>query len=63
MDENRDITISLSYYNSCLRLSDIDILKSNSWLNDKCITFYFEYMERKVFIDVERFLFVSPEIT
>ncbi|CAO1401677.1 unnamed protein product [Diamesa serratosioi] len=59
---NREVTIALNYHNSCLRLSDIDILKSKEWLNDKLISWYMEYLENDIFND-ERFLFIGTEVT
>ncbi|CAO1401849.1 unnamed protein product [Diamesa hyperborea] len=59
---NRDLTIALNYHNSCLRLSDIDILKTTEWLNDKLISWYLEYLENDIFSD-ERFLFIGTEVT
>lgn len=59
---NRELTIALNYHNSCLRLSDIDILKSTEWLNDKLISWYMEYLENEIFDD-ERFLFIGTEVT
>lgn len=56
-------SIALSYHESCLRLSDVDLLKGPHWLNDQIISFYFEYLEKEVFERDERFLFISPEVT
>lgn len=42
--------IILSYYDACLYESDYSILKAdNSWLNDRIISFYFEYLQRAVY--------------
>lgn len=54
--------IVLSYYDTVIRQTDIDILKSNGWLTDSIIGFYFEYLEREVYPKKD-FLFVSPEVT
>lgn len=41
--------IILSYHNSCLYTSDINILKKDTeWLNDRIISFYFEYLENEI---------------
>lgn len=40
----------LSYHDACLYESDLEILKSDtSWLNDRIIGFYFEYISREIF--------------
>lgn len=40
----------LSYQNSCLYTSDINILKNEQfWLNDRIISFYFEYLQNEIF--------------
>lgn len=53
----------LSFHESLLRESDIDLLRGPHWLNDQIISFYFEYLEKVVYKDTEEFLFVSPEVT
>ena len=64
MEDNRYVTTSLSYCNTCLRLSDIDILTSNDWISDSILSFYLEYIKNEVLESIgERFLFVSPEVT
>ncbi|XP_062559368.1 sentrin-specific protease 8-like [Armigeres subalbatus] len=55
--------VALSFHESCLRLSDVDLLKGPFWLNDQIISFYFEYLEKLIFKDEEDLLFVSPEVT
>jgi sentrin-specific protease 8 len=55
--------IVLSYHDSCLYESDVDILKSNSaWLNDRIISFYFEYLQYDVFQN-EKLLFIGEILT
>lgn len=39
--------IVLNYGDSLLRTSEIEILKSNCWLNDVLIGFYFEYLDNQ----------------
>jgi sentrin-specific protease 8 len=42
--------IILSFHDSCLYESDVDILRSEtSWLNDRIITFYFEYLQHEIY--------------
>lgn len=55
--------IVLSYFDSVIRESDIDILKSTKWLCDAIIGFYFEYLQREKYKDNNELLFVSPEVT
>ncbi|XP_053688522.1 sentrin-specific protease 8 [Sabethes cyaneus] len=55
--------VVLSFHESCLRMSDIELLKGPYWLNDQIISFYFEYLEQQIFKDEEDVLFVSPEVT
>lgn len=56
--------IVLSYHDSLLRQSDVDLLNGPYWLNDQIISFFFEYLSREVHPDNEQsLLFVSPEVT
>lgn len=55
-------TVVLNYHDTVIRQSDVDILKSNSWLTDSIIGFYLEYLEREVYPNKD-FLFISPEVT
>ncbi|XP_060521621.1 sentrin-specific protease 8 [Cylas formicarius] len=59
---NSNVTI-LSYNESLLRKSDVDLLKGPFWLNDTIISFYFEYLETELFKDDRKLLFISPEVT
>ncbi|KAL1497436.1 hypothetical protein ABEB36_008410 [Hypothenemus hampei] len=59
---NSNVTV-LSYNESLLRKSDVDLLKGPHWLNDTIISFYFEYLETECFKDNNSFVFVSPEVT
>lgn len=53
-----DNKIILSYGDSCLYESDLEILKvDTSWLNDRIISFYFEYLQ-EVF-DSNEILFIG----
>ncbi|XP_035792612.1 sentrin-specific protease 8-like [Anopheles albimanus] len=58
-----DDVIALNFHESCLRLSDVELLKGPHWLNDQIISFYFEYLEKRVFESEPDLLFVSPEVT
>ncbi|XP_050508908.1 sentrin-specific protease 8-like [Diabrotica virgifera virgifera] len=55
--------IVLSYKESLLRTSDVELLKGPFWLNDTIISFYFEYLESDLFKGCSHLLFVSPEVT
>lgn len=56
-------SVVLSFHNILLHQSDIDILDGPHWLNDTIISFYFEYLEKKIFKNAKELLFVSPEVT
>lgn len=56
--------IVLSYHDSLLRSSDVDLLKGTHWLNDVLIGFYYEYLTQQCQEDNNaRLLFVSPSLT
>lgn len=59
---NKDKVV-LSYHESLLRESDLEILKGPRWLNDILISFYFEYLETEKFKNYSNLLFVTPEVT
>lgn len=54
--------IIVSYHDSVLRETDLDILKSDGWLTDSIIGFYMQYLEKEVYFD-KPLLFISPEVT
>ncbi|CAH0564323.1 unnamed protein product [Brassicogethes aeneus] len=60
MSQNNTV---LSYKESLLRESDVDLLKGPYWLNDTIISFYFEYLETERFKNKKMLLFVPPEVT
>lgn len=52
----------LSYHNSCLYTSDINILKNDTeWLNDRIISFYFEYLQNEFLCD-EKILLIGETL-
>lgn len=56
--------IVLSFHDSVIKKSDINILTGNDWLNDRLIGFYLQYLEKRVYPHRERDIaFVSPEVT
>ncbi|KAJ8942026.1 hypothetical protein NQ318_002780 [Aromia moschata] len=59
---SRNLTV-LSYNESLLRESDVDLLRGPYWLNDTIISFFFEYLETDRFRQQSFLLFVSPEVT
>lgn len=59
---NKDKVV-LSFHESLLRESDLEILKGPRWLNDILISFYFEYLEIEKFKNNKQLLFISPEVT
>jgi len=40
--------ILLTYGDATIRKADQDCLKDGNWLNDNCISFYYEYLTNKV---------------
>ena len=54
--------VYLSYGDSVLRMSDLDILRSNQWLNDRIIGFYGEYCQLDKFRG-KGICFIAPEVT
>lgn len=53
----------LSYFDVLLRRSDVELLQGPHWLNDQCISFYFEYLRHDGFADPlpADVLLVGPE--
>lgn len=55
--------VVLSYENSLLRQSDVELLNIPNWLNDNIIAFWFEYLENDVYKDHKKSLgFVCPQV-
>lgn len=63
MSGNHPDPISLSFHESLLRLSDVQLLQGPHWLNDQIISFYFEYLEKCKYESNKDMLFISPEVT
>jgi len=55
--------IALSFHETCLRLSDVQLLQGPHWLNDQILSFYFEYLEHVKYKNNKDLLFVPPEVT
>ncbi|XP_048510686.1 sentrin-specific protease 8 [Athalia rosae] len=57
--------IALSYHDSLLRESDVQLLRGPHWINDNIIGFYFEYLDKKTKDSKhsKNLLFASPELT
>lgn len=52
--------VVLSYKDSIIYESDIQILKSETeWLNDRVITFYFEYLQNEMIQGTNKILLIS----
>lgn len=62
MTRKEDVVI-LSFFDCLIRESDLKILKSNGWLNDAIIGFYFVFLEKVSFILNKEILFIGPEVT
>ncbi|KAJ8712326.1 hypothetical protein PYW07_005168 [Mythimna separata] len=56
-------SVVLSFHSILIHQSDINLLSGPYWLNDTIISFYFEYLEKKIFRNAKELLFVSPEVT
>lgn len=61
--KSQENKVVLSFHETLLRNSDVDLLRGPYWLNDQIISFYFEYLENVIYPDEKNFLFVSPEVT
>ncbi|KAK7869641.1 hypothetical protein R5R35_010010 [Gryllus longicercus] len=53
----------ISFHDSLLHKSDVDLLTGPYWLNDNLIGFYFEYLENVTFQGCDKLLFISPQVT
>lgn len=51
--------VVLSYHDSLLHRSDLDLLNDGNWLNDRIIGFLYEFFENERF-DSNNLLFVNP---
>lgn len=63
MSYTRADPIALSFNDTILRVSDIQLLQGPHWLNDQILSFYFEYLETIKYKTNPELLFVSPEVT
>ncbi|KAF6208548.1 hypothetical protein GE061_017006 [Apolygus lucorum] len=57
----KNVTV-LSFHDSLLYESDVELLDGPYWLNDSIIGFYMEYIEKEVYTDLG-IAFLRPEIT
>ncbi|XP_062131403.1 sentrin-specific protease 8-like [Drosophila sulfurigaster albostrigata] len=55
--------ISLSFHDSCLRMSDVQLLHGPRWLNDQIFGFYYEYLSHVKYKNNNDMHFVTPEVT
>ena len=63
MPKSSEDKVILSYGDSIIRESDMNILEGPHWLNDRIITFYFEYLYEKEFQNSSKLAFISPEVS
>lgn len=55
--------VVVSLEDSVLRESDLELLKGQHWLNDRVISFYFEYLHINKFESSNKICFISPEVS
>ena len=55
--------VVVSLEDSVLRESDLELLKGPHWLNDRVISFYFEYLHLNKFESSNKICFISPEVS
>ncbi|KAH8325457.1 hypothetical protein KR074_004537, partial [Drosophila pseudoananassae] len=55
--------ISLSFHDSCLRMSDVQLLHGPHWLNDQILSFYYEYLSHVKYKTNSDLHFIAPEVT
>ena len=55
--------VVISYHDSLLRESDLELLGGRNWLNDALIAFWFEYLQRNLHSEQSKLLCISPEVT
>ena len=54
--------VILSFSDSVIRKSDLKLLEGPHWLNDRIISFYFEYLYEREFDSSSKLVFISPEV-
>ncbi|KAL7034061.1 hypothetical protein ACKWTF_007833 [Chironomus riparius] len=53
----------ISYHDSCLYKSDVEILYlETEWINDRIISFYFDYLQHEIY-ESKEILFLGSEVT
>ena len=62
MSKEKDKVI-LSYGDSLIRESDLKLLDGPLWLNDRLITFHFEYLYEQEYQCSSKLAFISPEVS
>lgn len=55
--------VVLSFQDSVIRKSDVNLLQECGWLNDHLIGFWFEYLYHEVYNCDSSIILVSPEVT
>ncbi|KAI8057066.1 hypothetical protein BDF22DRAFT_617341 [Syncephalis plumigaleata] len=56
-----DSSIVCCYYDVVLRSDDLQLLSPGRWLNDTCIEFFYEYLERQI-VQTDEILLMRPAI-
>ncbi|KAL4227095.1 hypothetical protein ACF0H5_015069 [Mactra antiquata] len=63
MAAENDNLVVLSFNDSLLHKSDVDLLNGPNWINDKLISFCFEYFEKEQFNhSADKLALLSPEV-
>ncbi|XP_064537771.1 sentrin-specific protease 8-like [Drosophila montana] len=60
---NKADPISLSFHDSCLRMSDVQLLHGPRWLNDQILSFFYEYLSHVKYKNNNDLYFIAPEVT
>ena len=56
--------IVLSYYDTLLRKSDVELLSGRAWINDNIISFWFDYLQHDLYAEYsDKIVFLSPQVT
>lgn len=63
MPSSAEDKVVMSLGDALLRKSDIALLQGPYWLNDRVISFYFEYLHQHKFDSSSKICFISPEVS
>lgn len=57
-------SIVLSYHDTLLRESDVNLLTGPHWLNDNLIAFWFQYLEKDLYHEhADKVVYISPQVS